>query len=220
MAREMNHADFQSKILQPARGFETKQSAANHRGHLDAFALRPLGDLTAVFERAEHEHARLQRAVGHCRSIHRRNEGAASRGDDQLVVRHRRTIGPIDQTCATQQSGSTLPGKQADVVLLVPGQRIEENFLFLIRSIEDVGQQDAIVVARRFITEHGDIELVGATALEDLLDGARACHSIAYDYQPFFRHDLCNLHKASVQHQRSGNTGGRGQQHFHLRRGR
>ena len=80
----MHHADLEPEILQSTRRFETEQAAADHRGAL--LALCPCRDLAAIVQRAEHEDARLETAIGHGGSFHRRNEGTAAGRDDQLVV--------------------------------------------------------------------------------------------------------------------------------------
>ena len=72
---------------------------------------------------------------------------------------------------------------QADTILLVPCERIENDFGCLLRPVEHRGQHDAVVVAERLGAEHRDIEQLGAAARENLLDGARARHAVADDDQ-------------------------------------
>ena len=45
-------------------------------------------------------------------------------------------------------------------------------------------EHDPVVVAVGLVAEHGDVELLGATAGQDLLDGAGAGHAVADHDQP------------------------------------
>ena len=66
---------------------------------------------------------------------------------------------------------------------LVPGERIEEDLAGVLRAVQHVRQQDPVVVAVRLVAEHDDVELLGAAARQDLLDGARAGHAVADDHE-------------------------------------
>src|SRR5262249_11944842 len=49
--------------------------------------------------------------------------------------------------------------------------------------VEDVGQEDAVIVAVRLVAKHGDVEPVAIEG-EHVLDQARSGHAVADDDQP------------------------------------
>ena len=70
--------------LEAARGFEAEQPSADHgNGHLAFGVFR---DAAAIFERAKHKDAGLERSIWHGGPFHLGDEGTAASGDDQLVV--------------------------------------------------------------------------------------------------------------------------------------
>ena len=148
----LDHRDRDVVRHQPLRGFEAEQPAADDDRGLAV--LRVLGDVAAVVERAEHEHA-VQRRAGD-----RRDERLAAGGEDEVVVGHRRRR-PRERSSRRGRSRVTrLPGVERDAVLFVPRERVEEDFLRVLRAVEHVRQQDAVVVAVRLVAEDGDVEAV------------------------------------------------------------
>src|SRR5262245_41379485 len=67
-------------------------------------------------------------------------------------------------------------------VFHIPGERIQEDGFVLLRSIEDIGKQDPIVVSIRFVAEHHDLDAV-PVAGQDLFDDPGSRHPVSnHDY--------------------------------------
>ena len=114
--------------------------------------------------------------------------------DDGRVV-FRLRVGTVGQGILLQRSAhndAPLPvdmrhldaGMQTNVVVAIPGQRIDEDVGCLLASVQDVAQQNAVVVAVRLGAEHDDVELVRGS-LQDFFNYASSRHSIADDNQSF-----------------------------------
>ena len=141
--------------------------------------LRPgvRGDVAAVVERAEDEDAGLAacRPVVVEPSIGGMN-GAAAGGDDQLVVR----LGDaVLAACTSLRGAVDLASPARRRAGVMPFSAYQASGLRKISlgscdAVEHVGQQDAVVVAVGLVAEHRDVELLGAAARQDLLDGAGA----------------------------------------------
>ena len=82
---------------------------------------------------------------------------------------------------------------QRDLIVAIPGEGIEIDFGRRLRAIQNIGKQNAIVVAVRLVSNDGDIVLSRAAALEDLLHRARAGHAVANDNEfLLFGHLRCS----------------------------
>ena len=68
---------------------------------------------------------------------------------------------------------------QLDVVLGIPGKRIQGYGFYALAAIENTGEQDAVVVATRFGAKHCDPEHPAAAARQNLLHGACTRHAVA-----------------------------------------
>ncbi len=123
-------------------------------------------------------------AVGGAHAVHRRDERPAAGGEDQLVVRGDRAVVGVHHLGEAVDPGDPHAGAQLDVVVGVPVSGVEEDLVLVLAPGQHVGQQDPVVVAVRLVAEHGDRELLGAAALEDLLDRTGAGHAVADHHQP------------------------------------
>ena len=186
VASQMDHIDLQSEILKAASRFQPEQSAADHSRALLAF--RVFRDLAAVIQSAEHEDAGLEAAVGHGGPFHVRDERTASGGDDQLIVGLGLAIFAEHYFGSPEKPRGALARVQEDLVLHVPGKRVQKNLFFLIRTVQHIGKQNAIVVSGRLVAEHGDVELVRAAAGQNLFHGSGARHPVSDHHQVLFLH--------------------------------
>src|SRR5207248_10851495 len=112
----------------------------------------------------------------------RRHERLRPGGEDEHVVGLLDAVG-VDDLPLAIDARDPLAGVEGDVVLLVPRERVEEDFLRVLRPVEHVGEQDAVVVAVRLVAEHHDVEPVAAEG-EDVLDEPGAGHAVADHDQP------------------------------------
>jgi hypothetical protein len=176
----MDDVDLHPALEQPARGLQTEQAAADH-GDAPS-AARPVEHRVGIGDGAKAEDAGDRRAVVE-HAVDRREERAAARGDDELVVAVRRAVGGVDGPRIAIDRRHAHAGVQRDRVALVPVERVEEDPGRILGAGEDVRQRDAVVVAVRLVAEHRDVEQLGAAAFEDLLDRAGAGHAVADDDQ-------------------------------------
>jgi hypothetical protein len=146
--------------------------------------LRPRSDAVAVVDITETEHARFQTFVGPEDTGDRRNERAASGRDQKPVVGLSDTgfggndLGrPVDfnDRCARMKH---------DVVLTVPIERIDENLTGVLRTAQDVGEQDPVVVPIGLVAKYHNVELITATTKQYFLDGTGPRHAVADDHEP------------------------------------
>ena len=176
--------DLDVEVEQAAGGLQAQQAAADHRG-----AARPCGvvaDGGAVVERAEHEDAAAVAAGLGEQAFHRRDKRRAAGGDDQLVVGLDAAVGAHHLALLPVHARHRDAGVQADVVLLVPGERVDEDVLRVVGACQDARQQDPVVVAVRLVAEDRDVE-PRRVARDHLLHQPRAGHAVANHHQPFPR---------------------------------
>ena len=133
----MDHVNFAAVVHQPTRRLEPEQPAADH-GRPLALLGHPL-DAGAVVDAAEGEHARAERAVGRRAALHRRDEGPAARRDQQLVVFGFHAIGREHGSRVAVDLRHPRAGMQRDAVLLVPGERVHEDFVRVLDPAQHVG---------------------------------------------------------------------------------
>ena len=152
--------DSQSPVLQAAGGLEAEQSAADHHRLGPVRSLADHAD--AVVERAEPEDA-----VGQCLVVgpqpgHRREERPAAGGQDQVVIASDRAVVGVHETREPVDAHDPHPGAQVDVVLVVPVKAVQKYVALVgfnvLTAGQHIGQQDPVVVAVRFVPEHGDVE--------------------------------------------------------------
>ena len=83
---QVNDVHLDAAVHQPAGCFQPQQAAADY-GRFPHLA-SVVDDFGAVVQGAKHEHAGLVGTIFFHQPVHRRHEGAAAGGDDQLVVGH------------------------------------------------------------------------------------------------------------------------------------
>ncbi len=83
---------------------------------------------------------------------------------------------------------------EPDIIVLVPGERVDEDVLRVMAPGEHAREQDPVIVTVGLVTEHDDVEAVAAAAPEELLHEARPGHSVADDDEPLL------LARAVVNH--------------------
>jgi hypothetical protein len=186
MRGEVDDMHLAAELQEPARGLEAQEAAADHHG------LRPwpgrLHDAVRVVQRAEGEDAGPQSGALGRHAGDGRDEGAAAGGDQQLVIGFDPALGGAHLPGRPVDLDHAMPGMQPDRVLLVPAELVEEDLVRLLHPTQHVREQDPVVIAVRLVAEHGDVEELGATAAEDLLDSARTRHAVADDNQALLAH--------------------------------
>jgi hypothetical protein len=188
MPAEVHDVHLATVVDEATRGFESQEAAADHRGA--AALLRLRHDAVAIVDAAEAEDPRPHPAVGAVHAGHGWNEGAAAGRDQQLVVALADAARGDDGLARAidRVDPGARAGMQLDAVLLVPVERIDENFARVLGAAENVREQDAVIVAIGLVAEHDDFELPRAAARDHLLDGARSGHAISDDNESPFRH--------------------------------
>ena len=179
--------------LHAAGRLQAQQTTADHRDALLAAGIAH--HRHGVVQRAKAEDSRCQRRVIRPQAFYRREEGAAAGGQHQLVVPDGRPIIGVDPVGEPVNADYPHPGMQPNAVVAIPVPGVEEKVrieLVLVRVDallwacgEQLREQDAVVVAVRLVTEHGDTEHRTATAGQDLFDSPSAPHTIS-DHHQFF----------------------------------
>ena len=77
---------------------------------------------------------------------------------------------------------------QVNAVQVVPLESVEIDLVGALRPAQHVGKQDAVVVAIGLVTEHGDVELLGAATCQHFLDSTGTGHAVANDDQALLTH--------------------------------
>ena len=126
VGRAMDDVDFETETLQPVRAFKPEQTAADHRRAL--FPARVVRHAAAIVKRAKPEDAGFHAAVALRQPGQRRNEGAAAGRDDQIVVRLFGSVGSEHAAGEAEDARGVDARMQPDAVLLVPCERIENDF--------------------------------------------------------------------------------------------
>ena len=180
----VHHFHGDAVAFQPVSGFQAQEAAADHHRPAVVILLGVLDHPARVIDGAEAENPVLHGPAGSVEPVHRRHVGAAAGGNDEGVVRRDAAVvgehvlgGLVDPVNAD-------PGVQRDAVLAVPGQGVEEDVGIAFLTGEDVAEHDPVVVAVGLVAEHGDGELVRASAGKDLLHGAGTGHPVAHHHQP------------------------------------
>ncbi len=78
---------------------------------------------------------------------------------------------------------------QRNVVLAIPGERIQKNLALPLAAVQHVRKQNAVVISVWLVAIHRDIETIRAPARQDLFDRACAGHSVSDDNKIFFFHN-------------------------------
>jgi hypothetical protein len=77
---------------------------------------------------------------------------------------------------------------QRDIVFGIPVERVQENFARVLRAVQHIREQDAIVVAVRLGAQHRDVKLFATAARQNLFHRARARHAVADNHQLLLFH--------------------------------
>jgi plasmid stabilization system protein ParE len=183
---QVDNVDLATVIEQAARRLQPEQPAADHR---DALRLFGRGDdVVTVLDGAEREDAGPQPAVRGVGALHRRDERAAARRDQQLVVAFERAVGGQDKPRREVDVRHPRAGVQHDAVLLVPRERVDEDLARILASAQDIREKDAVVVAAGLVAEHRNVEQLVAAAKQHLLHRAGTRHAVADDNQSLLSH--------------------------------
>ena len=177
------------RFINPPGGFQPQQAAADYGRFLHLVSV--VDNFGAVVQRAEHEDAGLVGTIFFDQPVHRRHEGAAAGGDDQLVVGHQQPAGTVGHLPLAVDADDADAGVQLDAVLLVPVQRVDENVSRVMGAGQHTGQQDAVVVAAGFLSQHGDVVGFLTAQRHHLFHEAGAGHAIANDHEFLL---LCHCH--------------------------
>jgi hypothetical protein len=175
---EMDHVDLEAAVEQAFRRFKAEQAAADHGGPFGGGGARE--HAVAVVERPKDEDAVLEaaRSVEHIGD--RRHDDAAAGGE------HERVVGLDDSVAARRLLGGhvdrldTHACMKGDVVGRIPRQRVDEDVLRCVAAGEHAREQNAVVVAVRFVAKDGDLEQVAA-AHAHVFGQAGAGHAVAHN---------------------------------------
>src|SRR6266851_2998714 len=185
VAHQVNDVHLEAMPQEAARGLQSEEPAADD--HRLLAARRIPGDLVAVLERAEDEKPLLGSAVLGLPPLQRRAQRARAGCEDELVVGLDHPLHAVHYSRAQVEARGAHAGVQPDVVLLVPGERIDEDVGGLVALGENAGEQDAVVVAVGLVAEHGDLPARAAAPREQLLDETRAGHPVPDHHQPLLQ---------------------------------
>ena len=183
---EMDDVDLEPMTEQPAGSFDPEQAAADDGGAPRVSRVR--GDLLAILERAEREDAAFQ-AASLCRQpVDGWQERPAAGRENQRVV-------GFDDS-ATGRHGfpgevyliDPHAGAQRHAVLGVPRRRVNDDVGRPVVTGQHARQQDAVVVAVRFVAKDGDVEELTAAARQQIFDQARPAHAVADHDETLFPH--------------------------------
>ena len=186
---EVDDGDVAAVGEQAAGGLEPEQAAADD----DRLLARSGGGEHAVgvVDGAETVDARGERLVRLVQPGNGRHERPRAGGDQQRVVVFLDAVMRGDDLGEAVDLVDAGAGMQGDAVLLVPVQRVQVDLVVVLLAAEYVGQHDSVVVAVGFVTEHGDLELLGAAAGEHLLDRTGPGHAVAHHHQTLLGHRRC-----------------------------
>ncbi len=173
-------------IHEPARRLQPKQTAAYHRGARAVFGR--CNDPVAIIDGAEAEYAPLQLAVGPVQPLHGWNEGPATRRNQQHIIAGASAASRLHQARGAVDLGYRRSCVKRNPVLLIPGERVDEYLGSILQPAQNVGKQDAVVIAVRLVAEHRNVEQLGPAACQNLLHGAGAGHAVADDHQTLLGH--------------------------------
>ena len=187
MAGEVDDMRFTAEDHHAARGFEPQQAAAD--GHRHPALPRVIDDGAAVIEASIAEDARLELSIVHPNAFDGRNERAAARRDEKLVIGLADAALGGDDPRGTVDLVDPLPRMKRDPMVRIPVERVDQDFIRRLRPVEDVRQHDPIVIAIRFVPKHHDVEKIGAAARKDLFDRAGARHSVSDDNEFLLGHE-------------------------------
>ena len=171
----MDDGDVAALQLKAARGFEAQQSAADDDG-ADALS-GGVHEAACVVEIAEGEDVFLVDAVD------RRNPGGAPGGEQELVVVGDAAVVALDGAALRVDVDDSHAEAEGDVILLVPGQRVDHDVVGRAFAGQHAGEQDAVVVGVRLVAEDGDAEF--RRVLENLLQAGDSRHAVT-DYDQIF----------------------------------
>ena len=113
---------------------------------------------------------------------HRQDEGVGAGGDQQPVVVGFGAVGRDHLALDAIDLRDRLAQVQRDAVLLVPGERVQDDLVQRLLAGEHRAEQDAVVVRMRLGAEHGDVVQIGRD-LQQLFQGADAGHAVAHHHQ-------------------------------------
>ena len=181
---QVNHVNVETEVQQAARRFQPEQPAADDRRA--AGASGALADLLAVVECSEDEGARSQPAVIGAQPGDGRDERPAAggehehvEGDAQVAAGRHATRGQVDMV-------HPRAGVERHAVGGIPLDRVDRDVARVVGPGQDAREQDAVVVAVRFVTEDGDIEPLAAASGQQVFDESGAGHAVADDDESSF----------------------------------
>src|SRR5580658_8960104 len=139
----MHHVDLEPEVLQAARGLEPEEPPSDDgRAPLSRGIA---GNFSAVVKRSEYEHSRFALPYRRPQTFHRRDEGHAARRDEEPVVGLDDPVVTDDLSRRPMDIGDTHSGVEGDLVVLVPGERIEKDLALVRRSVEHLREKDPVV---------------------------------------------------------------------------
>ena len=177
---EVNDVDLQTPVHQPACGFETEQSAADDDGPSDV--RRVVDHLRAVVKSAKCKDAGSERSILGVEAVDWRHEGKAAGREYELVVRHEVSARGVDRLGLPIDADGFDACEERDAVSFVPFERIDVDVLRVVRTRQDTGKEDPVVIAVPFVAEHRYGELLGSALRQDFFDEARTGHPVAHDH--------------------------------------
>ena len=177
---QVNNRYVAALHLQTARRFESKQASADHNGFLSRRCA--IKQHARVVQIAKNEHTFL------FRSLHRRDQRRASRGNQELVERRYAAIIAGHCFALGIYIGNSNAETQVNSMTLIPLQTVQLNFIRCLLSGEHGGKQDAVVVDVSFISENRDFKFW--RMLQNLFDTSHARHAVPDNHKLFHSHKL------------------------------
>jgi hypothetical protein len=191
---QMHHGDIHAAQLEAVGGFQAEQAAADHHRVL----VRGGGGdhLVGVLDVAIADHA------GQVVAGHGQHEGRGTGGEQQAVVLFLGAIAGDHLARDAVDLRHQFADMQADAVVGIPAERIEDDVVDGHLARQHRREQDAVVVGVRLGAEHGDVVEVGRE-LQQVLHGAHAGHAVADHYQFLLLHCVHPLRRSMgfVSHQ-------------------
>ena len=169
---QVDDGDVAALHLEPARGLEPEQAAADH-------------DRLRAARRPAPSSARVSSSVRNAKTPSRSSPAIGGIHAELPVASSSVSYGVTLPSCAGDgllrriDVGHPHADAQPDAVLPVPVERVERDLVGRLLAGEHRRQQDAVVVDVGLVAEDRDVEL--RRVLEDLLDAGHAGHAVADD---------------------------------------
>ncbi|CCK04166.1 hypothetical protein BN129_2923 [Cronobacter sakazakii 701] len=177
--REFNHVRFDAQVFQRARGFQTEQTAANHRA---AFAATRAG-----FNRVQIFDGAVNEAVLGVGAFNRRDPRVGAGRHDQFVVEDGAPGAGVDHFLLAVNGDGALAHQDFHTVLVVVAFT-DQRQLFRGVMGEIRGEVHAVIGDARLLTEDGDVELAWFGFIEKVFDKAVTNHAVTDNSESDFAH--------------------------------